>query len=221
MSNEYVYKYSPRTWIVRAMKPASKNTWRITSVSKEHVDCSGGGRTPSAVVEILMGQIVAGNGKASASSIWNSLKSAGYGVLRQIALRTKQGFLGSEVCRWEGGEARLPTLFAGAGRELSMEHAGGKSHGFSRPHSRATGCRWTSKSNPRRMPNTCTLKNIAGNLPSDSLLASLHSRSVLTIKVCGSCRRLCGYAAVFVSCSTTRNETQPRFSPQQQITRPN
>ncbi|CAN0544832.1 unnamed protein product, partial [Ectocarpus sp. 8 AP-2014] len=66
-------------WVVKGCQHKGGD-FKITKVEGSHVDCAGGGRTSSAVVQPLVDQLVRANPKIAGTAIKRTLKTVGFTV---------------------------------------------------------------------------------------------------------------------------------------------
>ncbi|CBJ27635.1 conserved unknown protein [Ectocarpus siliculosus] len=104
------------TWVVKGCLQKGGD-FKITKVEGSHVDCAGGGRTSSAVVQPLVNQLVRANPKIAGTAIKRTLKTVGFTVSDRQSQRAKKRI--ATATKGDGAAAlsRLPSLFQGIERD--------------------------------------------------------------------------------------------------------
>ena len=96
------------TWFVKGCAQRT-GEYTITKVGKDHVNCVGGERTGSNVVQPMVDQLVRANPKIGGPGIKPTLKIAGFEITDRTSQRAKQRITNASKGDEADAIARLPS----------------------------------------------------------------------------------------------------------------
>ena len=97
------------SWFVKAQRQGNGD-FKVTQVGKDHVNCVGGGRRPSAnVVQPMIDQLVRANPKIGCPAIKRTLKTAGFDISDRTSQRSKRRIATASRAEEADAIAQIPS----------------------------------------------------------------------------------------------------------------